>query len=73
MKAAELRDKTPDQLRDLVAQLKKEKFNLRFREATAQVENTSEMRKARRTLAKVLTILNEKARAEKAETAEAAG
>ena len=73
MKAAELRDKTPDQLRDLVAQLKKEKFNLRFREATAQVENTSEMRKARRTLAKVLTILNEKARAEKAETAESAG
>ena len=63
MNASELRDKTPDQLRELIAQLKKERFNLRFRAATGQMENTSEFRKARRNLAKVLTVLNEKAQA----------
>ena len=39
MKAADLREKTPDQLRDELAALKKEQFNLRFRAATGQNEN----------------------------------
>ena len=34
MKASDLREKTPDELRDLLAQYKKERFNLRFRAAT---------------------------------------
>ena len=38
MKAAELRDKTPDQLREQLAALKKEAFNLRFQQATGQLE-----------------------------------
>ncbi|MCB1395579.1 MAG: 50S ribosomal protein L29 [Rhodobacteraceae bacterium] len=61
MKADELRSKTPDQLRaDLVA-LKKEAFNLRFQKATNQMENTARMRQVRRDVARVQTILNQKA------------
>ncbi|NRB00576.1 MAG: 50S ribosomal protein L29 [Rhodobacteraceae bacterium] len=67
MNAAELRDKTPDQLRDELANLKKEAFNLRFQQATGQLENTARMRKVRRDAARVKTILNEKAAAAAAE------
>ena len=63
MKAADLRDKTPDQLRDQLAALKKEAFNLRFQKATGQLENTSRMQVVRRDAARVKTILNQKAAA----------
>ena len=63
MKAAELRDKTPDQLREEFERLKKESFNLRFQAATGQLENTARKRTVRRDAARVKTILNEKARA----------
>lgn len=63
MKASDLRDKTPDQLLELLAQYKKERFNLRFRAATGEVENTAAYRTARRNAARVKTILNEKAQA----------
>lgn len=66
MNASELRDKTPDQLREDLVSLKKESFNLRFQQATGQMENTARMRQVRRDTARVKTILNEKA-------AEAAG
>ncbi|MCZ0813159.1 MAG: 50S ribosomal protein L29 [Pseudomonadota bacterium] len=61
MNASELRDKTPDQLREQLADLKKEQFNLRFQAATGQLENPARMKLARRNAARVLTILNEKA------------
>ena len=63
MDASELRDKTPDQLREQLESLKKEAFNLRFQAATGQLENTAQMRSVRRDAARVKTILNEKARA----------
>lgn len=63
MDAKELRDKTPDQLREELANLKKEQFNLRFQAATGQLENPAQMRVARRNAARVLTVLNEKAAA----------
>jgi large subunit ribosomal protein L29 len=63
MKAADLREKTPDQLREELAKLKKESFNLRFQQATGQLENTARFRAARRDAARVLTVLNEKAAA----------
>ena len=63
MDAKELREKTPDQLRDELASLKKESFNLRFQQATGQMENTAAMRNARRNAARIKTILNEKAAA----------
>ena len=61
MDANELREKTPDQLRDELTNLKKEAFNLRFQQATNQLENTARMREVRRDVARVKTILNEKA------------
>ena len=63
MNASELRDKTPEQLREQLAELKKESFNLRFQQATGQLESTARMRAARRDAARVKTILNEKAAA----------
>ena len=59
MNAQELRDKTPDQLREQLAALKKESFNLRFQQATGQLENTARMRKVKRDTARVLTVLNQ--------------
>ena len=61
MNAQDLRGKTPDQLRDMLADLKKEAFNLRFQQATSQLENTARMRSVKRDVARVKTILNEKA------------
>lgn len=61
MKAEDLRAQTPDQLREALEGLKKEAFNLRFQQATGQLENTARMRGVRRDAARVKTILNEKA------------
>jgi large subunit ribosomal protein L29 len=63
MKAAEVREKTADQLRTQLESLKKEAFNLRFQKATGQLENTARMKSVRRDAARVMTILNEKAAA----------
>ena len=63
MKVQDLRDKTPDQLRDQLATLKKESFNLRFQQATGQLDNTARMQSVRRDAARVKTILNQKAAA----------
>jgi large subunit ribosomal protein L29 len=63
MDVKELRAKTPDQLRDELVALKKEAFNLRFQQATGQLENTARMRIVRRNVARVQTVLTEKARA----------
>ncbi|WP_424942382.1 50S ribosomal protein L29 [Aliiroseovarius crassostreae] len=61
MNAKELREKSPEELRAALADLKKEAFNLRFQQATGTLENSAQMRKARRDAARVKTILNEKA------------
>ncbi|KAA9010661.1 50S ribosomal protein L29 [Histidinibacterium aquaticum] len=67
MTASDLRDKTPDELRDQLVALKKEAFNLRFQQATGQLQNTARMRSVRRDVARVKTILNEKAASAAAE------
>ena len=61
MKAQELNAKTPDQLRDELLALKKEAFNLRFRQATGQLENTARMNAVRKDVARIKTVLNQKA------------
>lgn len=63
MKAEELKGKTPDQLRDSLVALKKEAFNLRFQAATNQLENTARIRAVRRDVARIRTVLNQKAAA----------
>ena len=67
MDATELRGKTPDELRTALVALKKESFNLRFQQATGQLENTARMRTVRREAARVKTILNAKAASAAAE------
>lgn len=62
-KAADIRVKTPDETNDLLLDLKREQLNLRFQRATGQQENTSQMRKTRRDVARVKTIMAERVRA----------
>jgi large subunit ribosomal protein L29 len=62
MKAKELRSKSPDDLKKELASLRKAQFGLRMQLATQQATNTSEVRKLRRDVARVKTLLSEKAR-----------
>ena len=64
MKASELRHKTADELVDELESLKKEQFNLRFQQATGQLENTARMRQVRRDIARIQTVAAEKQTAE---------
>ncbi len=64
MSATDFRSKTPDQLKQDLLQLKKEQFNLRFQVATGQLEKTARIKIVRRDIARVQTILREKARAD---------
>jgi large subunit ribosomal protein L29 len=59
MKTEELRDKSYDELVAALAEAKAELFNLRFQLATNQLENTAELRSARRKIARLNTILRE--------------
>jgi large subunit ribosomal protein L29 len=61
--AEDLRTKSPDQLKEQLLQLRKEAFNLRFQRANGQLENSDRVRQVRREIAKVKTIMGEKARA----------
>ena len=61
MKAQELKEKTPEQLNEQLVALKKEAFHLRFQQATGQLESTARMRSVRRDVARVKTVLNQKA------------
>lgn len=64
--ASELRAKSPEELRSQLLDLKREQFNLRFQLATGQLENTARMREVRREIARIKTVLHEKARQRKA-------
>jgi large subunit ribosomal protein L29 len=60
MKGVEVKAKNVDELKDLLLQLKKEQFNLRFQQASGQLENTARVRQVRRDIARVKTVLGEK-------------
>jgi large subunit ribosomal protein L29 len=60
-KAEDLKGKSPDELNALLKDLRKQQMNMRFQRAGGQLENTSEMRKVRRTIARVKTVLNQQA------------
>jgi large subunit ribosomal protein L29 len=64
MKAADLRTKTPDELTDQLGNLEKEAFNLRFQQASGQLENTARVRQVRRDIARIKTLLGARAGAE---------
>lgn len=61
MNASDLRDKSTDELATELTNLKKEAFNLRFQQATGQLEGTARMRTVKRDIARVKTVMNEKA------------
>jgi large subunit ribosomal protein L29 len=61
MKAAEIRSKSSDELKDELLALRKEAFNLRFQQASGQLENTARVRQVRRDIARIKTVIGEKA------------
>ncbi|MBI1385877.1 MAG: 50S ribosomal protein L29 [Rhizobiales bacterium] len=59
MKYEDLKGFSQDQLQDELRKLKKEQFNLRFQQATGQLENTSRFREIRRDIARIKTMARE--------------
>lgn len=60
MDAKALRELTVEELHEKHRQFKEELFNLRFQNAIGQLSNTSRIKEVRRTIARVLTVLQEK-------------
>ena len=60
MKAEDVRQKTPDELKDLLVELSKEAFNLRFQKASGQLENLARVRQVRRDIARIKTIVKQR-------------
>jgi len=60
MKVNDIRNLSSAELENKQAELKKELFNLRFQLHTGRLENTAQISKAKRTIARVQTLLNQK-------------
>lgn len=60
----DLKQSTDDQLQQQLTQLKREQFNLRFQSATNQLEKPSRVREVRRTIARIKTLQNQRAKAQ---------
>jgi large subunit ribosomal protein L29 len=60
VKAAEAHDLKDDELVARLIQAKEEKFNLRFRQATGELENTARVSEAKRDVARLLTVARER-------------
>ncbi len=60
MKANELRQWDTAKINDEIKDLKKELFDLRFQQATGQLENTARIGKVKKAIARMKTILNER-------------
>jgi large subunit ribosomal protein L29 len=61
MDVEDIRGKTADQLVDELEKLRKEAFNLRFQRATGQLENVARVKDVRRSIARIMTIMKERA------------
>ena len=60
MKIDDVRGLTPDQLIDNLLNLKKEQFNLRFQQATGQMEKTHRASQVRKDIARIKTVMRTK-------------
>ncbi|AYE37565.1 MULTISPECIES: 50S ribosomal protein L29 [Bacillota] len=60
MKANEIKELTAAQLQDKVKEYKEELFNLRFQQATGQLENTARLKAVRKNIARLRTAQNQK-------------
>ncbi len=58
----ELKAKTAAELNEELVAAKKELFNLRFQNATNQLDNTSRIKEVRKNIARITTVITEKAR-----------
>jgi large subunit ribosomal protein L29 len=63
MKASEIRDLEPAELSKRVTELRKEVFGLRFSNATGELDDTAALSRAKRDLARALTVVRERDRA----------
>jgi large subunit ribosomal protein L29 len=63
MNVSEMKSKSSDELKLELQSLLRAQFNLRMQKATQQLNNTSQIRKVRRDIARVRTIMNQKAKA----------
>ncbi|GHB33818.1 50S ribosomal protein L29 [Salinicola sp. LHM] len=61
MKANEMREKSVDALQEQLFELLREQFNLRMQKATGQLSQTHLLKQVRRDIARVKTVLNQKA------------
>ncbi len=59
MKANPLRDMTKDELGQKLDELRGTLFNLKFQHKTGQLENTAQLDKTRKSIARVMTLLRE--------------
>ena len=60
MKPRDLRDLSDDELDQKLADTRQELFNLRFQSATGALENSARLRLAKREIARILTLRNER-------------
>lgn len=60
MKAAEFRKFSTEDLSKKVVELKKELYHLRFQQAVGQLENTSQLKKIRKDIARIKTVITER-------------
>ncbi|HIV55092.1 MAG TPA: 50S ribosomal protein L29 [Candidatus Anaerobiospirillum stercoravium] len=67
MKANELRSKSVEELKTELAGKLREQFNLRFQHKAGQLQSTDDVRKVRRDIARINTVLSEKLRAQSAQ------
>ena len=59
MKKEDLKGKSQDELKKMLLEQRKEQFNLRFQASGGQLSNTSQMRKIRRDIARIKTLMNQ--------------
>jgi large subunit ribosomal protein L29 len=72
-KIADVRGKSADELQEMLVDLRKEQFNLRFQRATGQLEAVGRIKEVRRTIARVKTIMAERSRAAASDNKRASG
>jgi large subunit ribosomal protein L29 len=61
VKVAEVRELDVEELEQRLAATRRELFNLRLQHATGQLENTGQLKEVRKNIARILTVLNQKA------------
>ena len=66
LQIVDVRTMTESELNDRLVELKKEQFNMRFQQATGQLETTANIRGIRRDIARIKTVMTQKRHASKA-------